>query len=98
MAFVVHFLIDYFNVIHNNLATRTGYVAELKEPSRTCAFGVIADGVTLTSQLILDENLRYRFVCGLEDVIIQRRLLSEDNLSYEKAVKIASAMELAKLV
>ena len=73
----------------------SAYVAELKELSRTCAFGVTADGVTLTSQLILDENLRDRFVCGLEDAIIQRRLLSEDNLSYEKAVKIANAMELA---
>ena len=34
-------------------------------------------------------------MCGLEDAIIQRRLLSEDNLSYEKAVKIANAMVLA---
>ena len=49
-------------------------------------------GVTITPQLILDENLRYRFVCGL---VVQRRLLSEDNLSYEKAVKIANAMEIA---
>ena len=28
----------------------SAYVAELKELSRTCAFGVTADGVTLTSQ------------------------------------------------
>ena len=34
-------------------------------------------------------------MCGLENAIIQRRLLSEDNLSYEIAVKIANAMELA---
>ena len=61
----------------------------------TCAFGETADGVTLTSQLIPDEKLRDRFVCGLEDAIIQRRLLSEDNLSYEKKeVNIANAMEL----
>ena len=60
------------------------YVAELKELSRTCAFGVTADGVTLTYQVILDENLRDHFVCGLDDAIIQRRLLSEVNLSYEK--------------
>ena len=73
----------------------SAYVAELKELFRTCALGKTADAVTLTSQLILDDNLRYRFVCGLEDAIIQRRLLSEDNLSYEKAVKIANAMELA---
>ena len=73
----------------------SAYVAELKELSRTCAFGETADDVNLTSHLILDENLRDRFVCGLEDAIIQRRLLSEDNLLYEKAVKIANAMELA---
>ena len=34
-------------------------------------------------------------MCGLEGAIIQRRLLSEDHLSYEKAMKIANAMELA---
>ena len=34
-------------------------------------------------------------MCGLEDAIIQRRLLSDDNLSYEKAVEIVNAMELA---
>ena len=73
----------------------SAYVAELRELSSTCAFGVTAYGVTLTSQLILDENLRDRYVCGLEDDIIQIRLLSEDNLSYEKAVKIANAVELA---
>ena len=70
----------------------SAYVAELY---RTCAFGETADGVTLTSQSIRDENLRYGFVCGLEDAIIQRRIISEDNLSYEKAVKKTNAMELA---
>ena len=73
------------------------YVAKLniKELSSTCAFGETADGVTLTSQLILDENLKDRFVCGLEDAIIQRGMLSENNRSYENAVKIANAMEIA---
>ena len=73
----------------------SAYVADLEELSRTCKFGETADGVTFTSQLILVENLRDRCVCGLKDTIIQRRLLSEDNLSYEKVVKIANAMELA---
>ena len=36
----------------------SAYVAERKELSRTCAFGETEDGVTLTSQLILYENLR----------------------------------------
>ena len=35
-------------------------------------------------------------MCGLDNAIIQRRLLSEDNMSYEKqTVKIANDMELA---
>ena len=38
--------------------------------------------------------MRYRFMCGLEDTLIQRQLLSKDNLSYEKAMKIANDMEL----
>ena len=38
----------------------SAYVAEL---SRTCAFGENADGVTLTSQLIVDGNLRDCFLC-----------------------------------
>ena len=43
----------------------------------------------------LNEALRDRFVCGLTSELIQKRLLSEDNLTYDKAVKIALAMESA---
>ena len=41
----------------------TDYIAELKELSRFCDFG-ISEG-ELTPQLVLEENLRDRFVCGL---------------------------------
>ena len=40
-------------------------------------------------------KLRDRFVYGLTIEQIQKRLLSEDNLTYDKAVKIALAMESA---
>ena len=43
----------------------------------------------------LNETLRDRFVYGLTIEQIQKRLLSEDNLTYDKAVKIALAMESA---
>ena len=43
----------------------------------------------------LNKALRDRFVCGLTSEQIQKRLLSEDNLTYDKAVKIALAMESA---
>jgi hypothetical protein len=43
----------------------------------------------------LEEALRDRFVCGLRHEAIQRRLLSEADLSYAKAMEIARAMEAA---
>ena len=33
----------------------------------------------------LDDMLRDRMVCGINDVSIQHRLLSEQNLTFEKA-------------
>ena len=73
----------------------TNYIAELKELARFCDFGVTAEGVNLTPQLVLEENLRDRFVCGLGESRTQRRLLSETKLTYKSAVDIANAMELA---
>ena len=43
----------------------------------------------------LDDTLRDRFVCGLCHETIQRRLLSEKELTYTKAMDIAQAMEAA---
>ena len=43
----------------------------------------------------LEEALRDRFVCGLRHEAIQRRLLSEVDLTYSRAVEIAQAMEAA---
>ena len=62
-------------------------VAELKRLAGTCAFGAF-----------LAEALRDRFVCGLANEVIQteRRLLSEANLDFEKAVQIARGMEAAQ--
>eukprot|EP00731_Ephydatia_muelleri_P001856 Em0001g1856a len=42
------------------------------------------------------EALRDHFVCGLTNESIQRRLLSEANLDFEKAVQIARGMETAQ--
>ena len=61
------------------------HVAELKQLAGTCAFGAF-----------LAEALRDRFVYGLANEGIQRRLLSESNLDFEKAVQIAGGMEAAQ--
>ena len=60
------------------------YVAELKKLATHCNFGVN-----------LNEALRDKLVCGLQNIQIQRRLLSEAKLKYSKALEIAVAMEAA---
>ena len=43
----------------------------------------------------LEDALRDQFVCGLRHEVVQRKLLSELDLTYAKAVEIAQAMEAA---
>ena len=56
----------------------------LKELARRCNFGAF-----------LEEALRDRLVCGLKNEATQRRLLSEKDLTYQKACDTAQAMDLA---
>ena len=58
--------------------------ASLRKLATSCQFGAT-----------LGEALRDRFVCGLRHESIQRRLLSEQELTYNKALDIAQAMEAA---
>lgn len=60
------------------------YVVELKRLATFCEFDAF-----------LNDALRDRFVCGLKSEVIQRKLLSEDGLTFEKAVQLAQAMEMA---
>ena len=43
----------------------------------------------------LEEMLRDRLVCGINDEQIQRRLLTESSLDFKKAMKLATSMETA---
>lgn len=61
------------------------YVAELKRLAATCEFNAYYSGA-----------LRDRFVCGIRHQGIQKKLLTEKNLSFEKAVKIALIVETAE--
>lgn len=56
----------------------------LRKLSEHCSFGAT-----------LNDSLRDRFVCGLKNESIQKKLLSEKELTYDKAVEIANAMESA---
>ncbi len=60
------------------------YVAALRKLSDGCNFG---DN--------LKDMLRDRLVCGVGTDSIQRKLLAESTLTFEDALKIASAMEMA---
>ena len=61
------------------------FVAELRSLAKDCNFGQT-----------LVENLRDRLVCGVNDQVYQKRLLSEDGeLTFQKAFEIAQGIESA---
>ncbi|KAJ8047536.1 hypothetical protein HOLleu_06562 [Holothuria leucospilota] len=64
--------------------TIAAYLVELKKLASKCEFGNS-----------LTESLRDCLVCGLTNPQIQKRLLSEENLTLEKAVQLALAMDTA---
>ena len=70
----------------DQLATETlsEYLAQLRSMSEFCEFN---DS--------LNDMIRDRFVCGISDSAIQKRLLAETNLTLENAISIALASESA---
>ena len=63
----------------------SSYVAHLRNLAQHCAF-----------ENQLDNNIRDRLVCGVNDESIQKRLFSERDLTPPKALDIALAMEKAE--
>ncbi len=61
------------------------YVAELRRLTEFCEF----------SSATINDMLRDRFVCGIKDARIQRRLLAEKDLTFKSAYEAAIAMESA---
>ncbi len=61
------------------------FLTALKKLSESCKF-----------EAFLDESLRDRFVCGLKSVPIQTKLLTEKDLTWQRAFEMASGMEAAK--
>ena len=60
------------------------YVAQLRNLARDCKYGDK-----------LEENLRDRIVCGIGDVQMQKKMLAEKGLTFEKAQTIALSSEAA---
>ena len=67
---------------HETVAT---YVAQLKQLAEHCNFGDT-----------LEQMLRDRLVCGIGDERWQQRLLAEDTLTYDKAMKLLLSLEAAE--
>ena len=61
------------------------YVAELRRLAEHCNY-----------RDSLNDMLRVRLVCGVNDQRVQRRLLAEADLTFQKAYDIAIAMEAAE--
>ena len=62
----------------------TEFLAQLRQLATHCKFGNY-----------LNEALRDRFVCGLRDEAIQRKLLSETDLTLSRALELARGLEVA---
>ena len=60
------------------------FVSELRSLSEYCNFGAT-----------LDDMVRDHLVCGVNDNAIQKRLLAESSLTYQKAVELALSVETA---
>ena len=60
------------------------FVSELRSIAKSCSFGDT-----------LETMLRDRIVCGINDAIIQCRLLSEKALTFKTALELAQSMESA---
>ena len=61
------------------------FIAALRELSEHCNYGAT-----------LSEMLRDRLVCGVNHEVIQRKLLAEKDLDYEKALTLALSIETAE--
>ena len=61
------------------------YIAELKRLSEHCNFGES-----------LNDMLRDRIVCGIQDQRTQRRLLAETDLTLQKAFELATGLRVSR--
>uniref|UniRef100_A0AAV2JZJ6 Retrotransposon gag domain-containing protein n=1 Tax=Knipowitschia caucasica TaxID=637954 RepID=A0AAV2JZJ6_KNICA len=74
----------YRKCVQKSGQTATEYAAELRQLAAKCDFGDR-----------LDEALRDGFVSGVSSEACQRKLLSEDRLTFARAVELAVNMETA---
>ena len=63
----------------------SAFVAELRSLARDCDFGTV-----------LEDNLREKLVCAVADQALQRKLLTEKHLTFQRALDVAQSHESAR--
>ena len=81
-AIVSHF--KFYSCVRNHGETVAAFVARLRQLTEHCNYGAT-----------LEEMLRDRIVGGIDDERLQRRMLAELDLTFQKALDLAQAYESA---
>ena len=76
---------NFNNKMKQPAETIAAYTAELCKITEHCSFGDT-----------LDDMLRDRIVCRINDIVLQRQLLAEPDLTYQTAFKMVQAWETAE--
>ena len=95
---LVKLLSAHFNPPPSEIVQRFKFHSRVREPGESVATFVselrsLAEHCNFQSTL--EDMLRDRIVCGINDHAIQQRLLGEEKLTFEKAMSTAQAMETA---
>ena len=69
---------EFHNRTQTDAESAADYLAALRRLAAECKFGTV-----------LDETLRDRLVCGINNPAAQRKMLSDNTLTLEKAIAIA---------
>ncbi|KAM7296885.1 hypothetical protein ISCGN_022040 [Ixodes scapularis] len=77
-------LLKFHTRIRQQGETMSDFIASLRKLADSCDF-----------KILLNDMLRDRLVCGINNDLMQTRLLEDAELTFEKAVKVVVAMEAA---
>ena len=90
---------SHFEPKPNTIAERFHFYRRVQQPGESVA-DFVAQLKSLATHCVfeghLDQALRDRLVCGLRNQGMQKRLLSETDLNFQKAIEIAKGMESAE--
>lgn len=73
----------------------TKFVARLKEGAKTCEFKGCSNAAS--TKMVIELLLKTQFIRSLQDREIREKILQEGDITFENALKIALAIEAAKV-